>query len=200
MAEHPETLIDDQPAAKIDPTLMIVPWVDPVVDGYGFDVHSEYVDVFWLGVLGPTSTWILRHLDRGLARYPLGFEADLVELAAMLGLSSTLSTSSPFVRALNRCEMFGVARRVPGAMAVRRRLPRLSVRQLARLPDSIQAMHRTWQRRPRPDESATAQVLAGALVEVGHDAQSVERCLLALGVAPSVAQHTAAGAAVSAPG
>ena len=41
---------------------MVVPWHDPVVDSVGFDVRSNYVELFWLNVLGPTATWALRRL------------------------------------------------------------------------------------------------------------------------------------------
>ena len=54
------------------PTLMVVPWDDPVVDQVGHDVRSNYVEAFWLNVLGPTATWTLRRLVAGLDRYPLG--------------------------------------------------------------------------------------------------------------------------------
>ena len=36
-------------------TVMVVPWHDPIVDAVGFDVRSNYVELFWLNVLGPTS-------------------------------------------------------------------------------------------------------------------------------------------------
>jgi hypothetical protein len=35
--------------------LMVVPWLDPVVDSVGYDVRSQYVELFWLNVLGPTN-------------------------------------------------------------------------------------------------------------------------------------------------
>ena len=28
--------------------LMVVPWLDPVVDSVGYDVRSQYVELFWL--------------------------------------------------------------------------------------------------------------------------------------------------------
>mgnify|MGYP003456760560 CR=1 FL=1 len=32
-------------------TVMVVPWHDPIVDAVGFDVRSQYVELFWLNVL-----------------------------------------------------------------------------------------------------------------------------------------------------
>src|SRR4051795_2593288 len=65
--------------------LMVVPWLDPVVDSIGYEVRSQYVELFWLNVLGPTATWILRRLVLGFDRYPLGYELDLDETASALG-------------------------------------------------------------------------------------------------------------------
>ena len=36
-----------------DQMLMVVPWLDPLVDSVGYDVRSQYVELFWLNVLGP---------------------------------------------------------------------------------------------------------------------------------------------------
>ena len=38
-----------------DQQLMVVPWLDPVVDSIGYEVRSQYVELFWLNVLGPPS-------------------------------------------------------------------------------------------------------------------------------------------------
>ncbi len=174
-------------AACLPEVLMIVPWEDPVVDAIGTDVQSTYVQQFWLSVLGPTATWILRILAGGLARYPYGYEQDVAELAATLGLARSLAAGGPFGRALQRCELFGVTRTIPGALAVRRRLPPLSARQLARLPAALQEAHRTWQRQaPAADERRASQ-LAATLRHLGDDASTIERCLLAAGVGATAA-------------
>ena len=41
-------------------TLTIRPWPDEVIDRLGFDPRSPYVERFWLGVLGPSTTWLMR--------------------------------------------------------------------------------------------------------------------------------------------
>ena len=43
-------------------TLTVQPWVDEVIDTVGHEVRSPYVEQFWLGLLGPSSTWLLRRL------------------------------------------------------------------------------------------------------------------------------------------
>lgn len=47
---------DKQPFAPAEPTLVVIPWNDPVVDSIGHDARSTYVELFWLNVLGPTAT------------------------------------------------------------------------------------------------------------------------------------------------
>jgi hypothetical protein len=40
-------------------TLLIRPWPDEVIDALGFDPRSPYVETYWLGILGPSTTWSL---------------------------------------------------------------------------------------------------------------------------------------------
>ena len=116
-----------QPAPEaVDTTLIILPWPDPVVDPVGYDPRSPYVEQFWLGVLGPTTVWLLRRLASGFDAYPDGFEIDIVETAAALGLAATASRNGPFARTVSRCVQFGMAHESGWGLAVRRRLPPLS--------------------------------------------------------------------------
>jgi len=174
-----------------EPTLMIVPWHDPVVDAVGFDARSAYVEMFWLNVLGPTATWLLRRLVTGLDRYPLGYELDLDETAAALGLGYTLGTTNPFIRALNRCVLFGVAQPYDGGLAVRRRVPPVAARHLLRMPENLRVLHREWIGHPPADragqDAERARVFAAAMVALADDADAVERQLIALGVSPRAA-------------
>jgi len=41
--------------APLAPTLIVMPWHDPVVEAVGYDARSSYVELFWLGILGPTN-------------------------------------------------------------------------------------------------------------------------------------------------
>lgn len=170
------------------PTVMVVPWHDPIVDAVGFDVRSQYVELFWLNVLGPTATWTLRRLVHGLDRFPLGYELDLAETAGMLGLAYSASTSNSFGRALARCVMFGMSQPVPGGLAVRRKVPPVAARHLARMPAALRAMHSAWTRRDvGHDELDRAVALAQVMVATGDDPDMVERQLLAAGVTPAAA-------------
>jgi hypothetical protein len=159
-----------------------------VVDSIGHEVRSTYVELFWLNVLGPTATWALRRLVAGLDRYPLGYELDLGEMAQELGLSYSTATSSTFLKALQRCILFGVSQPVSDGLAVRRRLPPVAARHLARMPQHLQQMHRAWAVRSTTiDELERGLTLARAMFEVGDDPEVVERQLLALGVPPGAA-------------
>ncbi|HZB70494.1 MAG TPA: hypothetical protein VE395_00045, partial [Acidimicrobiales bacterium] len=60
--------------------LHVRPWPDPVIDAVGVDPRSAYVERFWLGILGPSTTWLLRRLAAGLEAEPAGFSLSLVEL------------------------------------------------------------------------------------------------------------------------
>ena len=173
-----------------DTSLMVVPWHDPVVDSVGYDVRSQYVELFWLNVLGPTATWILRRLVLGFDRYPLGYELDLEETASALGLSYTAGTANSFMRSLNRCVLFGVSQPTDGGLAVRRRVPPVATRHLMRMPPHLRQAHQQWSlstTRISLADLQRARVLAEAMVETGDDPDAVERQLLALGVLPAAA-------------
>lgn len=176
-------------AATAAATVMVVPWHDPIVDAVGFDVRSNYVELFWLNVLGPTATWTLRRLVTGLDRYPLGYELDLAETASMLGLAYSAGTSNSFARALQRCQLFGMSQTVPGGgLAVRRRVPPVAARHLARMPPQLQAMHQQWRVREYTlDDLERGRALAEVMVAAGDDPEVVERQLLAVGVSPAAA-------------
>ncbi len=130
------------------PLLVIRPWIDPVVERVGFPPDGQYVELFWLGILGPTATWLLRRLSVGLGAYPDGYELDLVETAAALGVTVAPGRQSTFQRAIDRCVMFGMAHRMDEAgapaLAVRRAVPPLAGRQVDRLPTHLRAAHREW--------------------------------------------------------
>ena len=176
--------------------LMVLPWLDPVVDDAGFDPRSRYVELFWLGVLGPTATWLLRRLVAGLERSPEGYQLDLQATAQAMGLSYASGRSSPFSKALQRCVMFGLAHPIEGGLAVRRRVPAISFRHLRRMPDSVQAAHADWLHTAiGVDELTRAHRLATTMLELGDDPSEIEHHLVALGVSDAVAAEAADNAA-----
>src|SRR5919205_3341269 len=124
------TLLADVTSPELE-TMTVRPWPDPVIDALGHDPRSQYVERFWLGVLGPSTTWLMRLLAAGFDASPAGFDVDLAEAAAVLGLGSRGGRHSPFMRALGRCCRFDLAEsRGEAALAVRRKIPPLNRRQL----------------------------------------------------------------------
>ncbi len=161
------------PAAS-RPSLRVEPWADAVIDKLGHDPRSVYVETYWLPILGPSATWLLRHLTTRLDESPEGIELDVEETARSLGLGERLSPNAPFARTLKRCVDFNMAEwRGTLQLAVRRRLPPLARRQLRRLPESLQARHEvaTQARRPGPALAANHEPSVAAALTVNQ-----ERC------------------------
>ena len=182
------------PALPLE-TLTVRPWPDPVIDKVGHDPRSTYVERFWLGVLGPSTVWLLRRVAAGLEAEPAGFELPLAETARALGLGGE-GRNSPFVRALARCCQFDVAQPAgEGVLNVRRRLPPLNRRQLVRLPESLQAEHQRWveaEVRVTDIERMRnrSRRLALSLVELGEDLEATERQLHRWRFHPSIARES----------
>ncbi|WP_420453035.1 hypothetical protein [Ilumatobacter sp.] len=164
-------------------TVTIRPWIDPVVDESGHDPRSLYVERFWLGVLGPTATWLVRRLVAGFETSPDGYDLDLAATARAMGLSYSPGRSSPFSKAVQRCTMFGLAHSTSDGLAIRRRIPTVAHRHLRRMPDAVVEAHESWQRTTITiDELSRAHRLAVAMLEVGDPATAIEHQLVALGV------------------
>jgi hypothetical protein len=173
-------------------TLMVRAWVDPVVDESGHDPRSRYVEHFWLGVLGPTATWLLRRLVAGLEEHADGYEIDLDVTARAMGMSYRPGRSSPFSKALQRCTMFGLAHQTNDGVAVRRRIPAVAHRHLRRMPDAVQQQHDEWTRATIDvDDLTRAHRLALAMLDVGDDVSCIEHQLVALGITDAVAAEVA---------
>lgn len=179
--------------SSLDP-ISVLPWNDPLVEAIGHDPRSVYVEHFWLGILGPSTTWLLRRLAAGFDAYPDGFVLDLEETARALGLAANGGRHSPFARALQRSVQFGMAQPHTGGLLVRRKLPPLSQRHVARLPEAVQHAHRVWIDDAASDaagdhEHARARTLARAMLQFGDDVQRAERQLHLVGVPPRVASE-----------
>jgi len=65
-------------------SLPVRPWPDGVIDALGHDPRSSYVEQFWLGILGPSTTWLIRFLANRLDASPEGFDLDLASTAQAL--------------------------------------------------------------------------------------------------------------------
>jgi hypothetical protein len=123
-----------------DAIIHIVPWKDALVEEHGYAIDDPYIEMFWLPILGPTATWLIRRLAGGLQHDADGYIVDMVDLARGIGVNYTPGRHNPFARALSRCTMFGAAQQI----AVRSVLPQLPARHLSRLPHPLRIAHQDW--------------------------------------------------------
>jgi hypothetical protein len=174
------------------PTVTILPWPDPLLDRFGHDPRSPYVDRFWLPIIGPSGTVLLRRLAQGFATSPEGYELDLTHAAQGLGMGRSDGPTASFWRTLDRVASFGFMRPVDAiTLAVRPRLPTLTVRQRKRLPRVLRDDHDSWlAAQPGEEEIGTRmQHLAVSLLELGEKPPEVEEHLLRLHFHPKAVQQ-----------
>ena len=145
---------------------------DPLVDSAGFDPRSAYVERFWLPVLGPTATWLLRRIADRLTTDPDGFELSLEDTARALGLGGVGGRYSPFNRAFDRCLNYRALRHAsPGVLAVRRRLGPVPAHLVRRFPAALADEHRRW---PTRADGSTAPDNLPVTAAVGTDERVAE--------------------------
>lgn len=182
-----------EPGPSTDPldrVLRVQPWPDPLLDDQGHDPRSAYVERFWLPVLGPSTTLLLRRLADGLERQPDGYLLDLRDLGHELGLVSRIQRS-PLVRAIERACVFGTAKMLGAdTLLVRQRLAPLTRRQAQRLPEHLRDELDGWQRPspgtpeatpcnplPADQQRRRARSLALSLLQLGETYEATERQL-----------------------
>ena len=119
-------------------------WRDPVVERVGFDACGDYPELFWLPIIGPTSTWLLRRLAVMAVLHPLGCTLDVCATAQSLGLGTDIGPRGTFARSLERLSIFGLVRARDHRHEVRSVVPPLTIKQLARLPEHLQKAHALW--------------------------------------------------------
>ncbi len=125
------------------PRLTVVSWPDPVVEARGHKPGSPYVEFVWLGVLGPSTTLCWSRISRIATARP-NMTVDTTDLATSLGLSAQLGRNAAITRTLSRMVLFGAAARIEDTLAVRRALPDVPGRMVARLSSTAQLAHRQW--------------------------------------------------------
>jgi hypothetical protein len=144
--------------------IRIEPWPDPVIDERGHDPRSEYTEWFWLAVVGPSTVWLLRRIAATFDHRPDGFELEVAECAAALGLTGGAGQNATFLRTLRRAIQFHLAQRIDDhTIQVRRHLPPLTRSQVMRLPSSLRAAHDEWTQRELRLHEAARHVRATAL-------------------------------------
>ncbi len=127
-----------------EPRLHVISLPDPVLEELGHDPMGAYVEKFWVSVLGPTSMLLVRRLANELRHQPDGFTIDCVDWSRELGVGEKGGKHSPFWRSIDRACRFGAVQRNGAILAVRPKLPPLTIRQLNRLPIQLRTAHTQW--------------------------------------------------------
>jgi hypothetical protein len=109
--------------------------------GAMFPVQHQYVEMLWLPVIGPSSTWLLRRLSGWSLACPEGLRVVLAELSESLGLGWSSGPNSSLQRSMRRLMMFGLARWTDDVFEVATIVPPISDRQLARLSPGLVRAH-----------------------------------------------------------
>ena len=133
---------------------------DPIVESLGYDPESDYVETYWLPVIGPTALWALRRLTRWLEDAPDGYPLTLAPFARELGLGDGVGRTSPVVRSLARLVAFGLADINGGQLMVRRKVPPLARRHVQRLPGHLTAAHQAAMEAGIPQRATGTNVVA----------------------------------------
>jgi len=112
--------------AQHDPLPLVV-WRDPVIEVAGFDPRRDYVETYWLAVLGPSCILAARRFADWLEACPSGIEIALEDLARSLGLGlgGGISRHAAVIRTLDRLVSFGMASVTVNALAARMAYPPL---------------------------------------------------------------------------
>ena len=177
-------------------TVAVRPWEDEALDRLGYDPRSAYVERFWLGVIGPSTTWLLRRIAAGFDASPEGFAMPLGETARALGLGDPGGRNSAFFRTLSRMIQFDLARvSGPSELEVMRRLPPLNRRQAMRLSPELQEAHERWlaaalDTPPAEELRRRSRQLALSLLELGEGPDEVERQLMRWRYHPAMARES----------
>lgn len=194
-AELPEPTSASAMVPDLPDRFGVVPWLDPEQDETGHDPRSAYVETFWLPVVGPSTTLLLRRLADEFDAEPEGFEIDISVLSREIGLGARTDKSSAFARTLERCTRFHLVQQHGHVLHVRRRIPPLRHRQVNRLGERLQALHSSWTIDPAEDgaqrrtELVRATHLARTLLALGEATHDAERQLHQWHFHPSIAWH-----------
>jgi hypothetical protein len=180
-----------QPAT--DP-IWIEPWTNHVIDPLGHDPKSPYVERFWLGILGPSATWLLRSISYGLDAAPHGFNLSQIDTARVLGLGDRTGKYSPLQRSITRLCTFEFAYFRSETLVVRPRIPWLEPRQVLRLSRALQDEHGLWeqaeyQTSARDAFRRRAASTAMGTIRSGGTAADVLRVLARSGTDPETANE-----------
>lgn len=120
-----------------NPVIVVRAWRHPLIDRCGFDARDSYVEMFWLPILGPSAVLAVRRLVDWLEQYPDGFDLDLVEFGASVGIRGGTARHAQVNRTLGRLIDFSIARIEAGHLEVHTSVPPVPLRLRRGLPASL---------------------------------------------------------------
>lgn len=121
--------------------LPVTVWSDPATDAAGFEARGDYVETYWLAVLGPSCVLAARRLAGWLEDQPAGFDVPLGAFARTLGLGTGTGRHAPIIRTLARLVGFDIASIDGDNYTVRLAFPPLGSRHVKRLPGYLAVQH-----------------------------------------------------------
>jgi hypothetical protein len=131
------THIDPIPLPAV---VTVTKWSDRVVETLGYPMDAEYVETFWLPIIGPTATWLARRLAQ-IAANDAPTPVPLVPLAAAIGISDAkLGKNDTISKAITRLRVFGIVRFDGDTLEARTHLAGLTYMQAQRLPRHLRAL------------------------------------------------------------
>lgn len=178
-----------------DQIVGVLPWLTPPRDDHSHDPRSAYVETFWLPVIGPSATLLMRRFADLFEEAPNGFEVDLRSMSRDIGLGPRLDKGGAFARTVERCVKFNLMYLDAAMLYVRQRVPRLGERQVQRLDPRLQELHSSWTIDPADDDAqrrtelVRAAHLVRTLLALGESAHDAERQLHRWHFHPSIAWH-----------
>lgn len=138
-----------------EPVLRVRPWHDEALTAVGHDPRSAYVEQYWLPILGPSATLLMRRIALGFDDRKDGYELECAQWAQELGIGMRGGKNGPFWRAIDRTCRFGTAQRNGDLLMVRPLLPPLSMHQVVRLPDHLRISHQAQAANLHPSYGAS---------------------------------------------
>lgn len=139
------------PDLRAATTLRLSSW--RIVGTTGHAADSPYVERFWLPILGPSTTLLIRHLDRKLTEAGEQIDVDLCDIGHSLGLGERVGRHAPLLRSFRRAADYDMVMAATNThpeedvtpavqiLLVRRSFPPLSSRLVARLAPALAREH-----------------------------------------------------------
>ena len=172
--------------------VQLIAWEEPTIDRVGFEPRSEYVETFWLPIIGPSTLLLLRNIAHRFDYEPDGLTLNIDQTAKALGIGSRTGRNSAFHRSINRMVNFGMARTIDDdTLAVRRLVAPLHSGQVRRLSPSRRRLHErvlSERHQVSDEDQIRATKVASTLLRLGDSPDLVEQQLTVWGVQPGLAK------------